>query len=310
VLGRPERIHAVAAAVALAVATASAGCGGGASPRAPRGPGAGRPPVVIGSQNFTEQRILGELYAQALQAKGYRVRIRHELPSRAAADRALVDGRIDGYPEYVAAILATVAPDARPPGSAGPADRAVRRLEARRGFVALTPTPYARTDGLAATAAYARRHALTDIGGLTRVGRFTLGAVPDFELRPAGLPGLRRAYGLTNVVFRPLGSGAQYAALDAGRVQVAVVHTTDAVLRTGRHAVLADPQHVFGAGNVVPVFSRAVIAAEGPAFARTVDTVSAKLTTGAMRGMNAAVEVDKRTPADVARGFLRTNALL
>ena len=92
---RSLRTSAIAA-VALA-AVAAAGCGGGGAARAPNGPGSGRPPVVIGSQNFTEQRILGELYAQALRAKGYRVRIRGDLPDRSAAARALTDGRIDGY---------------------------------------------------------------------------------------------------------------------------------------------------------------------------------------------------------------------
>jgi len=304
---RSLRTSAIAA-VALA-AVAAAGCGGGRAARAPNGPGSGRPPVGIGSQNFTEQRILGELYAQALRAKGYRVRIRGDLPDRSAAARALTDGRIDGYPEYMAAILGAGAPGVRF-NSRGAARRALLRLESRRGLNALTPTPYARTEALGVTAAYARRRALTDIGGLARVGRLTLGAVPDFETRPTGLPALRRAYRFTDVEFRPLGSGGAYAALDAGRVQVAVVKTTDAVLRTGRYVVLADPRHAFGIGNAVPVLSRAVVAAEGPAFASTLDAVSAKLTLGAIRTMNAGVEVDKRTPVDVARGFLRTNGLL
>ena len=85
--------------------------------------------------------------------------------------------------------------------------------------------------------------------------------------------------------------------------------TTDPPLRTGRYAVLADPKRVFGVQNVVPVFSRAVIVAEGPVFTRTVEAVSAKLTTQAMRRMNAAVEVDKRDPAAVACDFLRAAGL-
>jgi osmoprotectant transport system substrate-binding protein len=108
------------------------------------------------------------------------------------------------------------------------------------------------------------------------------------------------------VRFVPLSLGAQYPALDRGRIQVAEVVTTDPVLRTGRYAVLTDPKRVFGVQNVVPVFSRAVLAAEGAAFTRTVEAVSARLTTEAMRRMNAAVEVDKRSPADVARDFLRS----
>ncbi len=298
-----------ALAAGLAAAALAAGCGGGSSKTAPSGPGVGHPPVVIGSQDFTEQRILGQLYAHALRARGFQVRLKQDLPNRVAADRALVDGQIDGYPEYVGAILDSLAHDPRPPSNAGAAYRAVRAFEARRGFVALAATPFERADALATTAAYARAHGLDDVGGLARVGRFALGGAPDFDVRAAGLPAVRRAYGIAGVRFVPLSLGAQYAALDRGRVQVAAVVTTDPALRSGRYAVLADPRRVFGVQNVVPVFSRAVIAAEGPAFTRTLDAVSAKLTTAAMRRMNAAVEVDKRSPADVARDFLRAARL-
>ena len=304
----PRRIRALATVLAASAVVAVAGCGGGSS-RAPRGPGTGRPPLVIGSQDFTEQRILGQLYAQALTAKGYRVRIAGELPGRASAARALVDGRIDGYPEYIVAILETVAQ--RATGlSAGAAYGKVGGLEARAGFVALAPTPYSRTDALATTAAYARRNALAGIGGLARVGRLTLGALPAFATRPSGLHALRRAYGLTALDFRALEAGAQYAALDRGRVQAAVVATTDAVLHTGRYRVLADPKRVFAVGNVVPVFSRQALAAAGPALRQILNAVSARLTTRAMREMNAAVELDKNSPAAVAKRFLAANGLL
>jgi osmoprotectant transport system substrate-binding protein len=297
-------------AAGLTVTALAAGCGGGGSAKTtPHGPGTGRPPVVVGNQNFTEQRILGQLYAQALRAKGFPVRLKGELPNSTAADQALVDGQIDGYPEYVGTILDTVAHNRRPPTTASAAYRAVRTFEARRGFVALSPTSFERANALATTTAYARTHRLHDIGDLAGVGPLKLGGAPDFDRRPAGLPAVRRAYGITAVRFTPLSLGAQYPALDHGRIQVAEVLTTASVLRTDRYLVLADPKRVFGVQNVVPVFSRTAIAAAGPAFTRTVDAVSAKLTTTAMRRMNAAVEVDKRSPADVARDFLRSAGL-
>jgi osmoprotectant transport system substrate-binding protein len=265
--------------------------------------------VVFGSQGYTEQRILGQLYAQALRAKGFRVRLKRDLPNQMAADRALVDGQIDGYAEGIGAILETLAHDPRPPRRTGAAYRAARAFEAGRGLTALSPTPFEHATALGTTAGYARAHRLTQIGGLAGVGSFTLGAVPDFETRSGGLPALRRGYGIAGVRFVPLSRGVPYSALDGGRVLVAVVMTTDPLLRTGRYTVLADPKRVFLVQNVVPVFSRALIAAEGPVFTRTVEAVSAKLTTQAMRRMNAAVELDKRDPADVAHDFLRTSGL-
>jgi osmoprotectant transport system substrate-binding protein len=308
----PARTRLLIVVLAAGLAAAGAGCGGGGSSTsttATRGPGSGRPPVVFGSQGFTEQRLLGELYAQALRAKGFRVRLKPDLPNREAADQALVDGQIDGYPEYLDAILVNVAHDPRPPTQAAAAYRAVRSFEASRGLTALSPTPYERATALVTTAAYARAHRIGDIGGLAHVGPFALGAVPDFQTRPAGLPALRRAYGISRVRFVALSQGLQYAALGRGRVQVAVAMTTDPPLRAPRYTVLADPRGIFGVQNVVPVFSRSVTAAEGPVFTRTVDAVSARLSVQAMRRMNAAVELDKRRPADVAHDFLRASRL-
>lgn len=308
----PGRILSSIAVLAVGLAAATAGCGGGSSTSTtpPQGPGSGRPPVVIGSQGFTEQRILGELYTQALRARGFPVRLKPDLPYQTAADQALVNGQIDGYPEYIGAILQTVAQRPRTPAAPGAAYRAVRAFEAGRGLEALAPTPFERTTALATTAAYARAHRLTQIGGLAHVGAFALGAAPGFETRLTGLAALRRTYGLARARFVALSRGVEYTALDRGRVQAAAVLTTDPPLRTGRYTVLADPKRVFGVQNVVPVFSRAVIAAEGPAFRRTVEAVSAKLTTRAMRRMNAAVELDKNNPAEVAKKFLQANNLL
>jgi osmoprotectant transport system substrate-binding protein len=307
----PGRTLPLIAVLGVGLAAATAGCGGGSatSTTPPQGPGSGRPPVVIGSQGFTEQRILGELYTQALRAKGFRVRPKPDLPNQAAADQALVNGQIDGYPEYIGAILQTVAHRPRTPAAPGAAYRAVRTVEAGRGLEALAPTPFERSTALATTAAYARAHRLTQIGGLAHIGAFALGAAPGFETRATGLAALRRAYGLVRARFVALSRGVEYTALDRGRVQAAAVMTTDPPLRTGRYTVLADPKRLFGVQNVVPVFSRAVIAAEGPVFTRTVEAVSAKLTTQAMRRMNGAVELDKRDPAGVAADFLHASGI-
>jgi osmoprotectant transport system substrate-binding protein len=297
------------AALLVVLAAASAGCSGGGTATvsttpASHGPGVGRPPVVIGNEDFTEQRILGQVYAQALRAKGYRVRLRPDLSDQRAADRALADGQIDAYPEYIGTILRSVAGRTQPPPSEPVAYAATRAFEAPRGLRPLTPTPYARADGLLTTAAFARAHGLTSISDLARLGHVGLGADPDFDRRPSGLPALRRAYGLARARFAPLSQGTQYAALNAGRVQAAVVSATDPRLRSRRYVLLADPRGAFGVQNVVPIVSRTVLAAEGPAFRRTVDAVSAKLTLPAIRRLNAAVEVDKETPAAAAHGFL------
>jgi osmoprotectant transport system substrate-binding protein len=124
------------------------------------------------------------------------------------------------------------------------------------------------------------------------------------------LPALEDAYGFTPGVFKPLAVGDQYAALDHGTVQAADVNTTDGQLVGGDYTLLRDPRRVFGFGQVVPVVSARVLRLEGPAFAATVNRVSALLTTPVIRRLNAAVDVYHRDPTVVAKQFLQAYGLL
>lgn len=297
----------------LTLAFAVGACGGGSktktAPASSGKPGAGRPPVTLGTRNFTEQLVLGELYAQALRAEGFQVTVKNHPGGPEIVDGALTSGRIDGYPEYDGLMLTAIAHDTRRRASARAAYDAAKAFQEKRGFTILDRTPFADVDALATLSAFARGKRLTQVGDLVRLGHFKLGAPPEFGTRATGLVGMRQRYGISNVDFKPLSIGRQYGALDAGAIQVAGVFTTDGRLESSRYAVLEDPKHVFGFQNVVPVFGKQVLAAEGPAFARTIDAVSARLTTRAMRQLNAAVELDRNAPADVARRFLRASGL-
>jgi glycine betaine/choline ABC-type transport system substrate-binding protein len=108
----------------------------------------------------------------------------------------------------------------------------------------------------------------------------------------------------------PAKIGTQYEALADGRAQVAVVFTTDGELSRGGFALMKDPRNIFGFQNVTFVVRGDVLTREGPAFRKTVDAVSAILSTQALRVMNAAVELDRQSPEAVARQFLAANGLL
>ncbi|MGI8712477.1 MAG: glycine betaine ABC transporter substrate-binding protein, partial [Solirubrobacteraceae bacterium] len=111
----------------------------------------------------------------------------------------------------------------------------------------------------------------------------------------------------TRFVAYPI--GAQYAALNAGKVNTIAVFTTDGRLLHGHYAVLSDPKNIFGYQNAAPVVRKSVLKREGPAFAQTLNAVSLKLSTAAIQQMNSAVDVDHRNPAQVARSFLASNVL-
>jgi len=279
-------------------------------------PGASKPAVTLGSKNFTEALILGQLYAQALQAEGFTVRLKENIGPTEVIDPGLLNGSINLYPEYIGEIITTLTNIAygaggavgtapAPPDSWQQAYEQAARFEDRRGFTLLQPTPFQNHDDLAVTKAFAAKYHLTTLGQLKGLGPLKYGAYQPEQTRYEGLVGLQQAYGLGNLQFVPMTPGAPvYAALDSGQIQVAGVFTTDPQLRSGKYVVLTDPKNIFGYQNVAPVVNKAVLKREGPAFAQTLNAVSSHLTLAVMQQLNADVVLGHLSPAAAARKFL------
>jgi osmoprotectant transport system substrate-binding protein len=316
--GRNRLLAPLAAAAALALV--AAGCGGGddggssssassgASSQSAAKPGKGKPPVTIGDKNFTEEFILGELYAQALRAKGFTVDLKSNIGSSEIIDKALKARRIDMYPDYIGTIVSVLA-SSDPPASQKATYAAAKKYEESNGATLLQPTPFFDTNAVGTLPEYAQKHGLKTIEDLKKVGSFTYADTPENLHRLQGVKGLREVYGLRNLKFKPLAIGLQYPALKRGDVDTADVFSTDAQLTRIKLVLLEDTKHIFGFQNVAPVVRKKVLQEQGPAFAQTINAVSAKLTAEAMRSMNAAVDIDKQTPKDVARQFLEANQL-
>jgi osmoprotectant transport system substrate-binding protein len=263
----------------------------------------------MGDKNFTEEYILGDLYAQALQAKGFTVNMKSDIGSSEITDKALTSGQIDMYPEYSGVIYSELAKLGDTPPSAQVTYQGAAKWEAGRGFTYLQPTPFQDADRVATTKTFAQSHGLTSMADLKKLPSFTYGGPPENATRFQGVVGMKQAYGLTNVQFVPLPIGSQYQALDAGKVDTIAIFTTDGQLTSGKYAVLDDPKGIFGFQQVAPVVSNKVLAAEGPAFQETLNAVSAKLTDQAIQTMNEAVGVNQQNPATVAAQFLKANGL-
>jgi osmoprotectant transport system substrate-binding protein len=317
---RPQQRRARALSVVLvaALSIAIAACGSsksasssGASAAAPAasGPGVGKPAVTIGDKNFSEENILGALYAQALQAKGYKITLKDNVGSTELAYKALTAGQIDMYPEYTGVLLSVVAGLTRNPANSTAAYNLAKAYVQSHGLTLLEPTPFFDTNAFATLPGYASAHSLKSIADLKPLGRSVrLGGAPEFATRFEGLPGLKQEYGVVPT-FVPIAIELSYKALEGGQVNVQNVFTTDGQLLSGKYTVLADPKHLFGFQNVAPVVRRSVLAAEGPAFGETLNKVSALLTLKAIQQMNAAVSIDKKTPSSVAQQFLSANGL-
>src|SRR5919206_751588 len=294
-----------------------AGCGGddnggssssggtGSSSSSSDQPGKGKPAVTIGTKDFTEEFILGNLYATALQAKGYKVNLKENIGATEITDKALTSGQIDAYPEYTGETTATVFGKNKLYKSAEETVADAKALYEKRGQVVSNPTPFEDVDAIATTKEFAQENGLSEVADLKKLGSFTLGARPEFKSRFVGLKGMEQVYGIKNAKFTQLALGLQYPSLDKGDVDTVNVFSTDAQLASGKYTVLKDPQGVFGFQNILFVMDKKKYdAVGGQQFMDIINKVNSLLTAEAMRSMNSAVDIDKKDPAEVAKAFL------
>ncbi|MGH7729091.1 MAG: glycine betaine ABC transporter substrate-binding protein [Vulcanimicrobiaceae bacterium] len=261
--------------------------------------------IAVGSKNFTEELILGRLYAQALAGRGLTIRTRLDLGGTEVAMEALVRGDIDLYPEYTGTALFAILK--RTPSGDPARDLAtIRRLYRERwDLIWLEPAPLNDSQALATTQALAARDDLHTLSQLARAApQLRLGAIPEFTSRPDGLPGLQRAYGGFHFKsVRLFDIGLKYQALLQGDVDVVVAFTTDGQIVADHLVVLDDDKNFWPQYHVAPVV-RAATLRRYPAVAPALDTLAPLLTTATMRGLNQAVDGGGRDPAAVAAAFL------
>jgi osmoprotectant transport system substrate-binding protein len=266
--------------------------------------------ITLGTQEFPEARILGELWRQALAVNGYAVDLRKGIGPAEDLDEALRDGEIDGYVAYTGTVLSIVGGEEVSGLDPQETYEQAKEYYAGQGMVMSEMTPFQNKDAIATTRAYAAENGLTTIGDLRALESFVLGARPEFESLYLGLEGLQQVYGLTNAEFAPIALGAQYAALDNGDVDVVNAFTTDPQLRGGGYVLLEDPELLFGSQNVVMVVSEDKLESiDADAFLRVVNAVNRALDAEGMVDMNAAVTIG-RDDERVAAGFLRDAGLM
>jgi osmoprotectant transport system permease protein len=274
-----------------------------------RGP---RPKVRIASKDFTEQFVLGELYAQALEARGYPVERRLGLGATAVADGALRRGQVDLYPEYTGTSWTAVLKRQVEPGTSPAAIwSGVRKGYADRGVQVLAPTPFSNGNALVVTRATAERLGVSTISELAaKADGLRLGAIPGFDTREDGLPHLRSVYDLRFGKVQTLENGIKYQALADGKVDVVYGFETDGQIAASDLVVLTDDRSAWPAYNVAPVVAEKFATAAGPDLAATIDHVSSLLDARTMARLNSQVDQDGREPADVARDFLERQGLI
>jgi osmoprotectant transport system substrate-binding protein len=267
-----------------------------------------KPTVIVGNKNFTEEFILGQLYGQALAAKGFPVKYAGSLGSSELADTAIKSGKINLLPEYTGVVVLDIAKEKSPKSEAA-TYAAAKKFEETRGLTLLNATPFYDSDTFTVLTSTAKKYGLKTIGDMKKVKSFTYAGFPECQTRITCLLGLKQVYGLTQVKFVPLSSISVYTLLDDGKATGGDGFSTDPQQLDSKYTILTDTKHIFGFQNVAPILSQKLLASGGSELKSTVNAVSAKLTLAAMRAMNKAVGVDKKTPAAVASAFLKANGL-
>lgn len=302
-----KRMTSVLALSTAAILGLSA-CGGGGDPLASDTPtgtsSAAGGEIIVGSADFPESELLAEIYAGALKAKGINATTKPRIGSREIYLKALEDGSIQVVPEYTGALAFYYDKDFALTDPEEVYTAVKEKIPAT--FAVLEKSAAEDNDSIVVTKATADEKKLTTIEDLKGVaGDMSLGAPPEFEKRPQGIPGLTKTYGVTFGSFRPLTGQALVQALKNGQVDAANIFTTDPSIAENGFVSLTDTKKVFGSQNIVPLVAKDKADQVAPAL----NAVSAALTTEVISGLLKQTVTDKKDAKDVAAEFLKSNNL-
>jgi osmoprotectant transport system substrate-binding protein len=269
------------------------------------------PTITVGSTNFGEQLIVGEIYAQVLEANGYPVERAFNLGNRELVNPALKDGDIDLLVEYTGSLLTHEG--GTPTGDHEATYQALVLAIADDGLVALAYAPGEDKNGFVVTAETAASLGLVTVSDLAvHNGDLVLGGPAECPTRPLCLIGLEEVYGLEFAEFRSLDSGGALtvAALEGGEIDVAVLYTSDGVIAAKGFVLLVDDRNLQPAENIVPVTTDEIIAAYGDELTDLLDSVTALITTAELSELNKRYVIDAEDAETLAREWLQANDLI
>ncbi|MFL5916411.1 MAG: glycine betaine ABC transporter substrate-binding protein [Gaiellaceae bacterium] len=300
---------AVSFGVALLIGLVA--CGGGSKKTTTStAAGGNMPKIILGSKNFPEEALLGQLYGQALKVKGFPVSYKPSIGSSELIDTAITSGKINIYPDYTGIIALDLAKVKNAPKSADATFQAAKKFEETRGLTLLDPTPFADTDTFTMLTATANKDGLKTMSDLSKLPSFSYAGYPECDTRITCILGMKQIYGLKNIKFVQLGTISVYTLLDQHKADGGDGFSTDPQQLDKKYTALTDDKHIFGFQNVAPVVKQSLLSGSNGALLRqTLNNVSSKLTLNAIQQMNKAVNIDKQSAVTVAKKFLQANGL-
>jgi osmoprotectant transport system substrate-binding protein len=305
-----RRIRLGSAAVAACLALLLAACGGGEDALDEGTQPNEQSSVTVGSTNFSEQLILAQMYAAVLEKAGVDVTVKPNLGAREVVFPALEKGDIDLLPEYNGSVLSFLNPEATET-TAEEVNTALTPLLEGKGLVALEQSPAEDKDGWAVTQETADKYGLAKVSDLKgKAGQLVVGGPPELKTRPAGLPGLKKVYGIEDFKeFKALDAGGPLtaSALSKGDIDVGRVFTTQGIIADEGWVVLEEDKPLQPAQNVVPIGRKDAMTDQ---VTQALNALSAKITTEELTKLNKLVDVDKEDPETVASEWLTQQRLI
>jgi osmoprotectant transport system substrate-binding protein len=269
--------------------------------------------LKIGSKNFTEQRVLGEIFAQGLAAAGYKTSTDLNLADENTALKALKGGQISAYPEYTGTILGSFfnLPASKIPTDPQKAYELAKSKFAPQKITEFPPTPFTDSNEVAVLPATAKKYGLTNISDLSKVAsKLVLYGTPECRQRLDCLLGLEKVYGLKFKKFVPVSADQRHTVLLDKKADVSIVFTTDPQIKRNHEVLLKDDKHMFPPYQSTLLMKDATAKAAGADLAKVIDQLQKPLTDDAMQELDARVDLDKKTPAEVAKEYLSETGLV
>ncbi|NJR65826.1 MAG: quaternary ammonium transporter [Leptolyngbyaceae cyanobacterium CRU_2_3] len=267
--------------------------------------------IKVGSKDFTEQFIIGEMYALVLEKAGFQVERKLNLGGTPVAQAALQSGEIDLYPEYTGTGLLTVL---KLPVNSDPQQVfSTVSAEYKKQFSLtwLDPAPMNNTQGLAMTEAGSQKYGIRTISDMAKkASQLTLIGAPEFEVREDGLPGIKKKYGDFQLKsYKAVDSGLRYKGLVDGEADVTVAYGTDGEISAFKLVLLEDDKNLFPPYQIAPVVRQQILDTH-PDVAKALNSLAPKLTTEIMQRLNYEVSGKQREPDEVAKEFLTQEKFL
>ncbi|NJO39470.1 MAG: quaternary ammonium transporter [Cyanobacteria bacterium CRU_2_1] len=268
-------------------------------------------PIKVGSKDFTEQLIIGEMYALVLEKTGFQVERKPNLGGTPVAQAALESGEIDLYPEYTGTGLLTILKLPSNSDQQAVFDQVSQGYKEKYNLVWLDPAPMNNTQALAMTQEGSQKFGVKTISEMAaKASELTMIGPPEFEAREDGLPGIKAKYGdFALREYKAVDPGLKYKGLLDGEADVAVAFGTDGQISAFKLVVLEDDKQLFPPYQVAPIVRQQTLDANS-GLADALNALAPKLTTETMQRLNYEVDGNQREPEEVAKEFLTQEGII